>query len=97
MIAGKLEIDRAWKTYAALHRWRRRRGHLWIWLTAFGVVARVLYRVPERSLRSIYREDFWQCLRTRHDPVVAMSTRLGVHLTITCTDWSASWRNAITR
>jgi hypothetical protein len=42
------------------------------WLTAFGVLARVLSHVPERSLRSIYREHFWQCFRTRRDPVVAM-------------------------
>jgi radical SAM superfamily enzyme YgiQ (UPF0313 family) len=72
MIAGKLEIDRAWKSYAAQHPWRRRRRHLWIWLTAFGVLARVLFHVPERSLRSIYRAHFWQCLRARRDPVVAM-------------------------
>jgi radical SAM superfamily enzyme YgiQ (UPF0313 family) len=70
LITGKLEIGRAWNSYAAQHPWRRRFRHLRFWLQAFGLLARVLSHVPERSLRSVYRERVWRCLRVRRDPVV---------------------------
>ena len=72
LITGKVEIDSAWKSYAAQHPWQRRLRHLWIWLQALGLLARLLSRVPEQSLRRVYRKHVWQCMLVRRDPVVIM-------------------------
>lgn len=66
-LTGKIEIDRAWQQYAAQHPWRRRARHLRLWLEAFAIMLRLLYGVPDRSLRNIYLRQFWRFLRSRRN------------------------------
>lgn len=67
-ITGNIKFARSWQRYAAEHPWRRRTRHLWFWLEAFAILARLLLRVPDGSLRGIYREQFWRILRVGRDP-----------------------------
>jgi radical SAM superfamily enzyme YgiQ (UPF0313 family) len=69
-VKGRIEINHAWQRYAARHPWRRRLRHLRFWLEAFGVLARLLSRVPDRSLRKTYRAHFWRSVRFRRNSVV---------------------------
>jgi hypothetical protein len=69
-IAGRIEIDRAWQSYAQRHPWRRRGRHLWLWLEAVGLWARLMSRVPDHSLRRVYRERLWRILQVRRNPTL---------------------------
>ena len=69
-IAARIEIDRAWQSYARQHPWRRRGRHLWLWLEAIGLWARLMARVPDRSLRRVYRERMWRILQVRRNPTL---------------------------
>jgi radical SAM superfamily enzyme YgiQ (UPF0313 family) len=70
-LAGRLEIDRAWQRYAAQHPWQRSTRHLWLWFEAFGILARLLSLVPDRSLCRLYRRQFWKFARSRRNPTTA--------------------------
>jgi radical SAM superfamily enzyme YgiQ (UPF0313 family) len=67
---GGIEIDRAWRQYAARHPWRRRARHLRFWLESLGLIARLLWQVPDPELRREYRRRFWGMARRRRDPAV---------------------------
>ncbi len=69
-LAGELEIDRAWQKYARDHPWRRRGRHLRFLLEAFGIVLRLMIRVPDCLLRKAYRQNFSRMLRQRRNPAV---------------------------
>ena len=69
-LAGRVEINRAWQQYAMDHAWRRRRRHLRFTLEALGILLRLMTRVPDGSLRSVYRRQFWHLLRARRNPAV---------------------------
>jgi radical SAM superfamily enzyme YgiQ (UPF0313 family) len=69
-IKGKLEIGRAWQRYAAEHPWFRRARHLRIWVEAFAILALILWRVPEKPLRTIYAREFWRALKTRRSAII---------------------------
>jgi radical SAM superfamily enzyme YgiQ (UPF0313 family) len=64
-IRGKLDFDACWRRYRRLHPWRTWPRDLRAWIEAFGVLARLLVRVPDTSLRNIYLSRMWQCLRMR--------------------------------
>jgi radical SAM superfamily enzyme YgiQ (UPF0313 family) len=64
-LRGKLEFDVCWDRYRGLHPWRTWPRSLRAWLEAFGILARLLIQVPDRSLRSMYFRRMWQCLRLR--------------------------------
>jgi radical SAM superfamily enzyme YgiQ (UPF0313 family) len=70
-LAGKFEIGRAWQSYAAQHPWQRSRRHFRLWCEAFGILARLLSLVPDRSLRRLYRRQFWRFARNRRNPTAA--------------------------
>jgi len=70
-IAGKVEFGRAWRRYDAEHPWRRPARHLYRWLVAAAVWARLLSHVRDGSLRRIYLEQFWRIVRIRPDPTSA--------------------------
>ena len=64
---GGIDTDRAWQQYAAqrpvLRRWRNFRA----WLEAFGLAARLLFGVPDGSLRLVYMRQFARFLRVRRN------------------------------
>jgi radical SAM superfamily enzyme YgiQ (UPF0313 family) len=68
-LAGKFEIGRAWHGYAAQHPWQRSVGHFWLWFEACAILARLLLRVPDRSLRRLYRRQFWRFARNCRNPI----------------------------
>jgi radical SAM superfamily enzyme YgiQ (UPF0313 family) len=70
-LAGRIEICRAWYQYAAEHPWLRRARHLKIWVESFTIMALILWRVPDKTLRKIYLEQFRRCLQTRRSAVIA--------------------------
>jgi radical SAM superfamily enzyme YgiQ (UPF0313 family) len=67
---GAIATERGWLGYAARHPWRRRRRQARLLLEAAGLAARLLWQVPERGLRRIYRRRLLQALRRRADPAV---------------------------
>lgn len=69
-LAGGIVTERGWLGYAAHHPWRRRRRQTRLLLEVTGLTARLLWRVPERGLRQIYRRRLWRALRQRADPAV---------------------------
>jgi Domain of unknown function (DUF4070) len=69
-VDGGLEIDRAWQQYATRHPWRRRARHARFLLEAFGILLRLMARVPDYSLRSVYRHQFLHLLCARRNPAV---------------------------
>ena len=66
-LAGNIEIHRGWQAYAAHHPWQRRTRHLWLWLEAFAILARLLMLVPDRSLCRLYRRQFWRFARSQRN------------------------------
>jgi radical SAM superfamily enzyme YgiQ (UPF0313 family) len=66
-LGGNLDLDRGWQRYRRLHPWRTWGRSLRAWLEAFGILARLLARVPDRSLRNLYLRRLWQCLRVRRN------------------------------
>jgi radical SAM superfamily enzyme YgiQ (UPF0313 family) len=70
-IDGRLEIGRAWLHYAAEHPWLRCARHLRIWMAAFAILAMILLRIDERSLRTIYVRQFWRALKTRRSAIIS--------------------------
>jgi radical SAM superfamily enzyme YgiQ (UPF0313 family) len=72
-LTGKLEIDRGWQIYAADHPWERLLRALIIWIGAFYIMAMIMIRVPEFSLRLFYLQRFWRALRARRSAVIAIS------------------------
>jgi radical SAM superfamily enzyme YgiQ (UPF0313 family) len=71
-LGGRIEVDLAWRRYTASRPWLRRARHSLMWLAAFILLARLHWRVPDRSLRAIYRRQFWRALTVRRSAVVAM-------------------------
>jgi radical SAM superfamily enzyme YgiQ (UPF0313 family) len=69
-LAGALEVDRAWRHYAADHPWRGHERRIQLILETLGILLRLMVRVPDRSLRSAYRRHFWRFLRIRRSPAV---------------------------
>ncbi len=69
-VTGRLEIDRAWRGYAARHPWRRRGRHLRLWTETLVIAAR-LACVPERPLRRVYRRRLWRMLSARRNPALS--------------------------
>jgi radical SAM superfamily enzyme YgiQ (UPF0313 family) len=70
-LTGGIEIDRAWRRYAAHYPWRRRRRHLRMWVEAAVIILRLTRRVPEPSLRRLYGQRFWRLMRTRPNATLA--------------------------
>ena len=69
-LEGGIVTERGWLGYAARHPWRRRRRQARLLLEAAGLAARLLWQVPERGLRRIYRRRLLQALGRRADPAV---------------------------
>jgi radical SAM superfamily enzyme YgiQ (UPF0313 family) len=67
---GGIVIDRAWQSYAQTHPWAHRAHRARLWFESVGLLLRVLAKVPDPSLRQIYRQRFWSFLRARPDPSV---------------------------
>jgi len=70
-VTGNIEIDRAWQRYAARHPWRRLMRHGWFWLEAFFILGRLLWSIPDRSLRALYGRRFLRFLRFRRNATAA--------------------------
>ncbi|MFL6798550.1 MAG: radical SAM protein [Xanthobacteraceae bacterium] len=85
-LEGRIEVDAAWRRYSAQQRWRGHVRSLKTWLIAFGCLALVLTRVPEKSLRTIYRRHVWRALLARRNPFVAMvyAIRCAIHYHMHC-------------
>jgi radical SAM superfamily enzyme YgiQ (UPF0313 family) len=67
---GGIVIDRAWQSYAQTHPWAHRAHQARLWFESVGLLLRVLAKVPDPSLRQVYRQRFWSFLRARPDPSV---------------------------
>jgi radical SAM superfamily enzyme YgiQ (UPF0313 family) len=67
-VAGGIRIDRAWQSYAGTRPWLRGVRHARMWLEAFVLMARLMARVRDRSLRQVYRQRMWRFLRARRNP-----------------------------
>lgn len=67
---GGIVIDRAWKHYAKEHPWAHRLHELRLWAESIGLFLRVLNKVPDVSLRQVYRQRFWSFLKARPEPSV---------------------------
>jgi hypothetical protein len=67
-IAGGIRIDRAWQSYAGGRPWLRGIRNLRMWLEAFVLMARLMARVRDRTLRQVYRQRIWRFLRARRNP-----------------------------
>jgi radical SAM superfamily enzyme YgiQ (UPF0313 family) len=62
-VTGGIRCDRAWQRYAGRHPWKRRVRHFRYWVEAFLLIARLLSRVPDASLRRIYWSQFFRYVR----------------------------------
>ncbi len=69
-IAGAIETERGWQHYAEHRPWRRRARQARQLLEAAGLALRLLWRVPEKRLRRIYRQRLLHLLHRRADPAV---------------------------
>jgi len=69
-ITGGIVSERGWRRYAARHPWRRRARQARQLLEAAGLMLQMLWRVPERRLRRVYRTRFKHLLRSRPDPAL---------------------------
>ena len=67
---GGIVIDRAWQAYARSHPWAHRAHQARLWLESVGLLLHVLAKVPDRSLRRVYRQRFWSFFRARPEPSV---------------------------
>jgi Domain of unknown function (DUF4070) len=67
---GGIVIDRAWQSYARTHPWAHRAHQARLWLESLGILLRVLAKVPDRSLRQVYRRRFWSFFKARPEPSV---------------------------
>jgi len=69
-LEGAMTGERGWIGYAARHPWRRRGRQARQLLEAAGLALRLLWQVPERGLRRIYRRRLWRVWQRRADPAV---------------------------
>jgi radical SAM superfamily enzyme YgiQ (UPF0313 family) len=69
-IAGAIRTERGWQHYAQRHPWRGQARQARRLLEATGLVVRLLWQVPEKRLRRIYRQRLTNLLRCRPDPSV---------------------------
>jgi radical SAM superfamily enzyme YgiQ (UPF0313 family) len=69
-ITGRLDFDRNWRRYTTGRPWLRHTYYLKIWIMSFGMLALILARVPDKSLRKIYLRQCWRILKTRRSAVV---------------------------
>jgi hypothetical protein len=69
-ISGAIRTQRGWEHYAQRHPWRRQARQARRLLEATGLVVRLLWQVPEKRLRRIYRQRLINLLRCRPDPSV---------------------------
>ena len=69
-IDGAIETERGWQHYAEHHRWRRWARQLRRLVEAAGLSIRVLWQVPEKRLRRVYRSRLAHLVRRRPDPTV---------------------------
>ncbi len=67
---GGIVIDRAWQSYAQGHPWAHRAHQARLWLESVGLLLRILAKVPDPSLRQVYRQRFWSFFKARPDPSV---------------------------
>lgn len=67
---GGIVIDRAWQDYGQKHPWALRAHAARLWLESLGLLLRVLAKVPDPSLRQVYRRRFMAFLRARPDPAL---------------------------
>lgn len=67
---GGIVIDRAWQNYATTHPWAHRAHQARLWLESLGILLRVLTKVPDPSLRQVYRRRFWSFFKARPEPSV---------------------------
>ncbi|MGE0007696.1 MAG: DUF4070 domain-containing protein [Parvibaculaceae bacterium] len=67
---GGIVIDRAWQNYGLTHPWAHRVHQARLWLESWGLLLRILAKVPDRSLRRVYRRRFWSFFRARPEPSV---------------------------
>jgi radical SAM superfamily enzyme YgiQ (UPF0313 family) len=69
-VTGPVEVEPGWRRFAENRLWARLRKHARSWLEASGLMARVLLRVRDGSLRRIYLRRFWGALRRRPDGIL---------------------------
>jgi radical SAM superfamily enzyme YgiQ (UPF0313 family) len=69
-IAGAIRTERGWEHYAQRHPWRRQARQARRLLEAIALVVRLLWEVPEKRLRRVYRQRLTNLLRCRPDPTV---------------------------
>ena len=67
---GGIVIDRAWKDYARQHPVAHVAHQARLWAETIGLLLRVLAKVPDGSLRQVYRQRFWSFLKARPEPSV---------------------------
>ena len=67
---GGIIIDRAWKDYARQHPVAHVAHQARLWAETIGLLLRVLAKVPDGSLRQVYRQRFWSFLKARPEPSV---------------------------
>ena len=63
-----IDIDHAGREFGAVHPWRWRLRRLRYLVEAWGLMARIAWRVPERPLRDIYLKRFRDFRRGRRTP-----------------------------
>jgi radical SAM superfamily enzyme YgiQ (UPF0313 family) len=67
-LRGRLDFDSF--SYESPHHWRTKASALRSCLEALGILARLLVKVPQTSLRREYVGRMWQCLRVRRNASV---------------------------
>jgi hypothetical protein len=69
-ITGTIRTERGWQHYAERHPWRRQARQARRLFEATWLVLRLLWQVPEKRLRRVYRRRLTNLLRCRPDPSV---------------------------
>ena len=67
---GNIVIDRAWQEYGRQHPWALKAHQARLWAESIGLLLRVLAKVPDSSLRQVYRRRFMAFLKARPEPSV---------------------------
>jgi radical SAM superfamily enzyme YgiQ (UPF0313 family) len=69
-ITGAIRTERGWQRFAQRHPWRRQARQARRLLEATALALRLLWQVPEKRLRRVYRQRLTNLLRCRPDPTV---------------------------
>jgi radical SAM superfamily enzyme YgiQ (UPF0313 family) len=72
-LGERIPLGRAWARHWRRHPWRRLRDQAVLLAQALGLFARLMWMVPEASLRGEYRRRLRNLLRVRRDPIMLVN------------------------